>query len=283
MVFSKGLIITVAPTGNVVSRAANPHLPVTPEEIATDVYRCYLAGASVAHLHARDAGGRPTGDPALFKEIVCRIREKCDIVIQLSTGPRGGKSAAERAACLALEPEMASLATGSSNFSTTVNYNPPDLIKKLAREMKARGIKPEIEVFDLSALEQAIYLAGKGLLMEPLHVNLVLHVPGSLRGTPRNLFYLVESIPPGWTWTVSGIGSSHRRLSALGLALGGHVRTGIEDVPTLGQDRPASNLELVEWVAGLANAYGRVPATPAEARAILSLPGLIDEGSGWDS
>lgn len=265
------LIITVAPTGNVPTRETSPFLPLTPDEIAEDVYSCYKAGASIAHIHARDHSGKPTADLQVFKTIMEKIQQKCDIIIQLSTGARGGKGADERGACIDLKPEMASLATGSSNFAHSVNYNPPGLIRDLAVRMLDNGVKPEIEVFDLSALEYALYLAEKGLLKPPLHINLVLGVPGSLQGTPRNLFFLVGNLPEGCTWSVTSIGKSHRQLSALALILGGHVRTGIEDDPVMGEDKPPSNIELVQRIADLASSYGRVLAAPAEARSILSL------------
>jgi 3-keto-5-aminohexanoate cleavage enzyme len=265
------LIITVAPTGNVPTRAMNPFLPLTPDEIAEDIYSCYQAGAAVAHIHARDESGRPTSDPQVFGEITRKVKQKCDIIIQLSTGARGGRDAAERGACIELQPEMASLATGSSNFASSVNSNPPDLIKDLACSMKANVVKPEVEVFDLSALEYANYLVTKGLLDEPLHINLVLGVPGSLQGLPRNLFFLVESLPPGCSWSVTSIGKSHRQLSALALVLGGHVRTGLEDLLELKEGKPVSNTELVKRVADLALVYGRELASPAEARVMLGL------------
>jgi 3-keto-5-aminohexanoate cleavage enzyme len=273
MVMEK-LIITVAPTGNVPTRENSPYLPLTPDEIAEDVYRSYQAGAAIAHLHARDRSGLPTADPAVFKEIVARVRAKCDIIIQLSTGARAGKSVEERGACIDLKPEMASLTTGSSNFARSVNYNPPGLIKELARRMLENGVKPEIEIFDLSALEYALFLIDKGLLKEPLHINLVLHVPGSLQGKPRNLFYLIESLPPKCTWSVTSIGSSHHQLSALALVLGGHVRTGLEDLTWIEEGKPLSNFELVQRLTRQAAAYGREIATPAQARQMLGLATL---------
>jgi len=265
------LIITVAPTGNVPTRETNPFLPVTPDEIAEDVYRCYRAGAAVVHIHARDQNGKPTADPQVFKIIMEKVQQKCDVIIQLSTGARAGKTAAERGACIDLKPEMVSLATGSSNFARSVNYNPPDLIKDLAKRMAYNGVKPEVEVFDLSALEYAIYLADKGVLKKPMHINLVFDVPGSIRGTARNLFFLVENLPVDCTWSVTSIGRSHRQLSALALVLGGHVRTGIEDGPVIEEGKPVSNVELVQRIATLASAYGREVATPAEARSMLGL------------
>ncbi len=265
------LIITVAPTGNVPTRKTNSNLPVTPDEIAEDIYRCYQAGAAVAHIHARSEAGEPTADVEVFAAIAERVRQKCDMIIQFSTGARAGKTAAERGACLELKPEMASLTTGSSNFSNSVNLNPPEMIIELAQKMDQGGVKPEIEVFDLSALEYARYLVKKKIIKDPLHINLVLGVPGSLGGTARNLFFLVESLPENCTWCVTAIGKAHRQLSALGLALGGHVRTGLEDLNELEAGKPVSNLQLVQRVTALANAYGRQIATPTEARKILGL------------
>jgi 3-keto-5-aminohexanoate cleavage enzyme len=265
------LIITVAPTGNVPTRQTNPHLPLTPDEIAADVFRCYQAGAAVVHLHARNEAGQPTADPEVFRQIVEKVRQKCDIIIQLSTGARAGKNAEERGACIELAPEMASLTTGSTNFSNSVNFNPPDMIMDLVRMMNQHGVKPEIEVFDLSALEYAGYLVKKKILKEPLHINLVLGVPGSMGGSARNLFFLVESLPENCTWCITAIGKAHRQLSALGLVLGGHVRTGLEDLNELEAGEPVSNLQLVERVAALAKAYGRETANPSEARKIIGL------------
>lgn len=265
------LIITVAPTGNVPTLAKAPHLPLSPAEIAEDIFLCYQGGAAITHIHARGEDGLPTTDPEIFGEIAERVKEKCDIIIQFSTGARAGEGAADRGSCIDKKPEMASLASGSSNFADSVNYNPPDLIKDLALRMNKLGVKPEIEVFDLSALDNAKCLVEKGLLQPPLHINLVLGVPGSIQGTPRNLFFLLENLPPGSTWTVTSIGKSHRQLSALAIILGGHVRTGLEDIMQLEKDQPVSNPQLVRRLAGIAKAYARGLATPDEARKILGL------------
>jgi 3-keto-5-aminohexanoate cleavage enzyme len=270
------VIITVAPTGNVPTREMNPHVPLTPDEIAEDVYRCYQAGASIAHIHARDEAGEPTTAIHIFREIVEKIRKRCDIVIQLSTGARGG-SLEERGQNLKLKPEMASLTTGSSNFSNSVNYNPPQFIEQLARRMLDYQIKPEIEIFDLSMIANAGYLCKKGLFREPLHYNLVLNVPGSLDGTAKNLYILKESLKEGSTWTVSAIGKSHRDLTALALLLNGHLRVGLEDVLEL-DGKPVTNLELVQRAAALVKQFGRQAATPEEARKILGVGAL---GTGY--
>lgn len=264
------VIITVAPTGNVPTKDINLFTPITPEEIAKDVYLCYKKGASVAHIHARDDMGKPTSDKEVFREIATKIKEYCDIVIQFSTGARGGKLEG-RKACLALKPEMASLSVGSSNFPNSVNYNPPSFIEDLAQEMIRFNIKPEIEIFDLSMVDNAIYLISKGLIKEPAHFNLVLNVPGSLKGHPENLLLLKQRLPGNSTWSVSAIGRSHHNLSAMGLLLGGNVRVGLEDVVEIEKGKPVSNVELVDRIVGLSRELGRDIASPAETRQILAL------------
>ena len=157
------LIITLAPTGNVPTKAMTPHVPVTADEIAGDIIACHALGASVAHIHARDEAGQPTTDIRYFAEIVGKLdAARCPIVKQISTGARGGKSGEARCEALALKPESASLATGSSNFPASVNANDPKLVEYMAQVMLERKIKPEIEVFDCAMIanaERAVLLA----------------------------------------------------------------------------------------------------------------------------
>jgi 3-keto-5-aminohexanoate cleavage enzyme len=265
------IIITVAPTGNVPTKKINPNTPITPDEIAEDIYQCYREGAAVAHIHARDENGEPTGNIEVFQEIVQKVKEKCDIIIQLSTGARGGKTYEERGACLDLKPEMASLATGSSNFATQVNSNPSDFIQYLAKIMLENNIKPEIEAFDVAMISNAEFLIEKGLLRKPVQFNLVMGVPGSIKATPKNLFHMVELLPKEVTWSVLGVGKEHLQIIGLGIVLGGNIRVGLEDVLEMSEGVPASNIELVKRAANLAKAYGRIPATPDEARKMLGL------------
>ncbi len=266
------IIITVATTGNVPTREMNPFVPTTPGEIAADVYQCYQAGASVAHIHVRDDDAAPTADLAIFKEVMRQVKSRCDVVLQLSTGARGGRTYEERAAPIALRPEMASFATGSSNFATGVNANPPDFLEFLAKEMLAHRVKPEIEVFDTAMISNAEFLAGRGLIKTPIHFNLVMNVPGSIQGTPRNLLHLISMLPAAATWSVTGVGKAHLPMLTLGITHGGHIRVGLEDVLELDPGVPASNLALVQRAVSLARANGREPASPAEAREILGLP-----------
>ncbi len=266
------LIITVALTGNVPTREMNPHLPLTPEEIATDVARCRDAGASLFHVHARDAQGKPTLDPHVYQAIVRRIKEKApEVILQLSTGARAGKDWEARAAPVRLLPEMASFTTGSNNLPGIVYENPPAFLEFLAAVFRDTGVKPEIEVFEAGMIANALYLQAKGYLTPPLHFDFVLGAPGSMPGSVRNLVFLAESLPPGSTWSVAGIGKAELPLSTAAVAMGGHVRVGLEDNLRLPDGSPASNPALVEKIVRIAEEMGRGIASPEEARRILRL------------
>ncbi|MCH4891257.1 3-keto-5-aminohexanoate cleavage protein [Acidaminobacter sp. JC074] len=266
------LIITVAPTGNVPTKALNPNAPITNEEIVKDVLACEALGASIAHLHIRDENEQPTSDRLIYKDLLDKLKKSgTNIITQLSTGARGGKNTIDyRSQMLDLNCEMASLSTGSSNFPTSINGNSPELIEALASKMLQNNIKPEIEVFDTAMIKNANYLVKKGIIKPNLHFNLVMNVPGSMAGTPRNLMFLVESLPQNSTFTVSGIGKSQIQMLTMAILLGGHVRTGLEDVLKMDQDH-ASNTELVKQVIEIARAVKRPIANPDQAREILSL------------
>jgi len=266
------LIVTIAPTGNVPTRELTPHVPVAPREIADDIVGCYAEGASICHIHARDEAGKPTHLRRYFAEIFRLLDETgCPIIRQVSTGARAGKSPEERAEALALNPPSASLSTGSSNFPSSANVNDPALIRFLAKSMLERNIKPEIEVFDTAMIQNALDLQKEGLLKEPLQFNLVMGVKGSQPATAKNLFHLVESLPANCVWSVSVVGPAHVPLSTVALALGGHVRVGIEDNIYYSKGVLATNRALVQRIVGIAKAFGREIASPAEARKILGL------------
>mgnify|MGYP005854681677 CR=1 FL=1 len=267
------VIITIAPTGNVPTKEMNPHLPVTPQEIADQIYECWQEGAAVAHIHARDKEGRPTSDVSVYREILERLREKkdCDIITQLSTGGRAGNSYLERGQMICLKPEMASLSTGSSNFPTKANLNDPETIFYLAEQMRTYGVKPEIEVFDTAMLANALQFVKQGVIDWPLQINLVIGVPVSQPAIFQNLFFLYHNLPQGVTWTVSAIGKDHVPLSTMALALGGNVRVGLEDNIYYSKGILATNVNLVRRIKNIALAMGKEIATPIEARQILGL------------
>ncbi len=191
------LIITVAATGNVPTKEMNPHLPVTPKEIAASAARCRRAGAGLIHVHARDVVGKPTLDPEVFARIHRLVSDQTDLIVQISTGGRAGMDPEARAAAVRrIRPEMASLTTGSMNFPDRVYANPFSVIEHLAAAMKESGCKPEMEIFEPGMIANALLLQKKGLASPPLHFDFVLGNKGSLPATPKNLMYLSESIPP---------------------------------------------------------------------------------------
>jgi 3-keto-5-aminohexanoate cleavage enzyme len=267
------LIITIAPTGNVPTKELNPNSPLTPDEIVNDIEKCVNTGASVAHIHVRDKDLQPTSDRSIYKNVVEEIdKRKINVIKQLSTGARGGENSFEwRGQMLDLNAHMASLSTGSSNFAKSVNANSFELIEALAGKMYKNNIKPEIEVFDLAMLSNALFLEKKGVLKGPLQFNLVMNVPGSIKGTPKNLMFLVDQLPKNSTWTVSGIGNSQVQMITMAIALGGNVRTGLEDVIYYDKDVLATNEMLVKRVVNIAKAVGRKIATVEEAKEILSI------------
>jgi len=266
------LIITVAPTGSVPTKAQNPHLPVTPEEIAETAYRCWQMGASIVHVHARDDRGRPALDPDVFARIYELTSGRCDIIIQISTGGRAGMDLEARAAGVRrLRPEMASLTTGSMNFPHRVYENPFTTIEYLAQAMQEAGTKPEMEIFEAGMIANTQLLVERGLATEPLHYNFVLGSRGSLPATPKILLHLSELIPSNASWTASGLGRWQLPMNALALVLGGHVRVGLEDNLYYHKGELASNEQQVERMVRLADELGRPVATPDEARAILHL------------
>lgn len=268
-------IITVAITGAIPKKADNPAVPVTPAEQIESTHQAYDAGATIAHIHVRDANEASSSDPELFAEVQEGIRKHCPgMIVQFSTGGRG-RDQAQRGAMLYLRPDMASLATGSVNFPTAIYENPPDFVEGLATTMLEHGVKPEIEVFDTAMLYTAARMVETGLIEAPAHVQFVMGIPNALPARRRLLDFLVSElndVMPGATWTAAGIGRYQYQVNQWCLEMGGHCRTGLEDNIKYDRDRlAASNAELVQKVADACGDYGRHVATPAEARRLLSL------------
>lgn len=267
------LIITAAVTGGVTTRKENPNLPITPEEIANEVYSCWNAGASIAHIHAREENGLPSQRVELYEEIVSEIRKRCDIIINLTTtgwGQSGEES--DRWNHLISKPEMGSFTPGSMNRGNRVMLNTPEFVHKLAMKMKEHQVKPEIEIFDFGMIEQAVKIAKNGLLSEPLHFQFVLGVPGGIPASSKNLLHLVESIPSESTWSVAAVGKGQLPMNLLGMILGGHIRTGLEDnVYYRYRELATNNTQLVERLVAYSRDINREIASPNEARKILGI------------
>jgi uncharacterized protein (DUF849 family) len=272
---STPIVITTAITGAVPRKKDNPAVPISPEEQIESTHEAYEAGSALVHIHVRNKDESSSSDPALFARVQEGVAKHCPgMIIQFSTGGRGRKQE-ERGASLVHNPDMASLATGSCNFPTVVYENPPDFVEGLARTMLEHSIKPEIEVFDVAMLYNAVNLAKRGLIKEPLHVQFVMGVVNAMPVRRKLLEFLVgelKEIAPTATWSGMGTGRMQIEVNKWCAELGGHTRTGMEDNLKVGKDRlAASNAELVKLAVEAASAHDRRPATPAEARQILGL------------
>jgi len=269
-------IVTVAITGSLPRKKDNPAVPITVTEQIESTHEAFEAGATLVHCHVRNEDETPTSDPEKFARLLEGIRKHCPgMIVQFSTGGRSGVGR-ERGGMLPLRPDMASLTTGSCNFPTRVYENSPELIDWLASEMKTYGVKPEIEVFDLSMLFKAVEMQKEDKIDGPLHVQFVMGVKNAMP-VDREVFefYIrtLKRLAPDATWTGAGIGKDQITLNRWSLELGGHCRTGLEDNVRLDKHTLApSNAALVRRVVELCPEYGRRPATVAEARAILCLP-----------
>lgn len=268
------VIITVAPTGAWPTKKDTPYIPLQPEEIADEVYECWKAGAAVAHIHVRDDEGKPTMAFEKFEETVRLIRERCDIVLNLTTsGGLGLTDEIRMKPFMELRPEMASYDCGTMNWlHTSIFENSPQFLEKLGLTMQEYDVKPEIEVFDAGMIYNALYYMKKGVLKAPLHFQFVLGAAGGIGATVENLVFLKSLIPEGSTWGAFGIGKAHLPILYATLALGGHVRVGMEDNIYYGPGRLAkSNVEFVERAKRLIEEMGKEAATPDDARQILGL------------
>ncbi len=266
------LIITAALTGAEVTREQQPALPISPEEIAIAAEECVKAGASIVHLHARNADGSPTQDKETYRRIITAIRQRCDVIIQVSTGGAVGMTPAERLAPVTLAPEMATLSMGTVNFGDDVFMNHPADMEVFLHAMQEHGVKPEFEIFDSGMLTSVNRWLKKGLINAPLHVDFVLGIAGGMAGTPEALMYLKSQLPVDASWTVAGIGAAQLPLATMAIVLGGHVRVGFEDNVYYRKGELArSNAQLVARITRISQELGRPLATPGEARAMLGL------------
>ena len=252
------LIITCAITGAETTKEQNPALPVTPDEQAQAAYDCWNAGASIIHLHVRDNNGVPSQSVDRFKEAISKIRKKCPVIIQVSTGGALGEKIENRIAPLIVKPEMASLNVGSINFGDEVFLNLPKDIETLANKMRELNIKPEIEVYDYGMLEYGIKLVKKNIIPEPVHFQFVLGTGHGISGEPKNLCAMADLLPTNCTWTAAGVGRYQLPVATHSILMGGHVRVGLEDN--------------IYWSKGVLAKILQIPiATVEETKEILSL------------
>ena len=268
------LIISCCICGAEVTKENNPAVPYTVEEIVREAKSAYDAGAALIHLHVRWDDGTPTQDKGRFQECVDAIRKVCpDVIIQPSTGGAVGMTDLERLQSTEITPtpEMATLDCGTCNFGgDEIFINTDNTINNFGDIMKERGIKPECEVFDKGMIDLALKAAKKGHIDYPIHFDFVLGV--QMTATVRHLVFMAGSVPPGSTWTATGIGKTCWDIVAATIALGGHVRVGFEDNVYMSKGVLAkSNGEMVGRVVQMAKLMNREIATPDEAREILGL------------
>jgi 3-keto-5-aminohexanoate cleavage enzyme len=266
------LIITCAPVGAEITPEQTPHLPYTPQLLGETARAVREAGASILHVHCRNDDGTNTHSVERFGQAYRAIRAQSDLIVQFSTGGAIGMTPEERGAVLELRPEMATLTCGSVNFGDDIFENSFPIMRGLLKKMNEFGVRPELEIFDKGHLANARRLAKERLLLFPQHVDFVLGVPGGLEATVQNLCDLVDDLPEGCTWSVAGIGKRQLPMAMAAIAMGGHVRVGLEDNLFYSHGRLAKNEELVARVARLAAEAGRTIATPDRARKVLGLP-----------
>jgi 3-keto-5-aminohexanoate cleavage enzyme len=271
-------IINLAPTGMIPTKAMNPAVPVTPDEIIKDVRRCADLGISMAHLHARAADETPTYEKEIFAEIITGIRETHpELVLITTTSGRTYQEFEQRSQALDLDgdlkPDMASLTLSSVNFNKTASINSPDMIMRLADKMQTNGIKPELEIFDLGMVNFAHYLITKGLLEPPYYFNILLGNIAAAQAKLLHLGVIVSELPEDSVFCVAGIGNAQADMNALGIVMGHGARVGLEDNVwyDTGRTSLATNSMLVERAISVATTLGREVATPSDVRKLLKL------------
>ncbi|HRV92011.1 MAG TPA: 3-keto-5-aminohexanoate cleavage protein [Anaerolineae bacterium] len=272
------VIITAAVTGSAPTKEMSPAVPYSPEEIAQAAIDCWRAGAAIAHIHVRDPQtGAPEFRLDLFREVLERIRAESDMVVNLTTsGLHLSGSEAEiieqRLEPVSLRPEICSLDVGSVNFRDRVFLNSPNWAETAARQMQAAGVKPEIEVFEVGHIDQALDLIKKGLIDEPPWFQLCMGIKWGIAAMPENLLFMKSKLPSQARWSVLGVGKQQLPMIALGILLGGNIRVGVEDNLYLSPGVLAqSNAEMVAQAVNLVKHLQREVATPADAREILGL------------
>ncbi len=290
MVVKTPVVISAALAGAVTVKRQNPAVPYTPEEFGEEAKKCYEAGASIVHIHARDPEkGNPTADLEQIKAVIDVIKEKApEILINLSTAISTVATEKQRIAVIKeFKPELGSLNTNSMNFSvgdhktgkvtmgnTNVFVNNFRMIEKFAKEFKKAKTKPEMEIYDLGGMYNMLFLnKQQGLFEQPLHFQLVFGVLGGIPFSYENIAHLRNLMPPDATWSVCGVAKDQFRAGMCAAPMGGHIRVGLEDnIRTITGELAKGSWEQVEWAAKVAKLAGRKVATPDETRKILNLP-----------
>ena len=291
---SKEVFITCAVTGSGATQGRSPHVPRSPAQIAASAIAAAKAGAAIVHCHVRDPEtGKPSRDPALYRQVTDLIRAAdTDVVLNLTAGMGGDmilgpvesplplgpgtdmggatNRLAHVADCL---PEICTLDCGTMNFAEAdyVMTNTPGMLRAMGRMMTDLGVLPEIEAFDTGHLWFAKQLVAEGVLKSPTLVQLCMGVPWGAPNDLNTFMAMVNNLPPDWTWSAFSLGRDQMAYVAAAVLAGGNVRVGLEDNLWLGKGQLATNAQLVERAVGIIEAMGARILGPAEVRAKLGL------------
>ena len=270
------IIVTAALTGSRPTKEMNPAVPYSPKEIVEAAVECHKAGAAIVHIHLRDPKtGRPDFKIELFKEVLDGIRQQCDMIVNLTTSGLfldGPDAITQRLQPVSLKPDLCSFDLGSINFQDRVFLNSPEWAEAAAKCMQEKGVKPEIEAFDVGHIYQAHDLIQRGLIDPPPYFQLCMGVKWGMEASPENILFMKSKLPSNARWSVLGVGKDQLPMITMGILLGGNIRVGFEDNIYLRRGVLASsNAQTVEMAVDLAERLGRQVATPREARQILGL------------
>jgi 3-keto-5-aminohexanoate cleavage enzyme len=266
------LIISCAIVGAELNRDVYPLLPLTPKEIGEAAEEAVDAGAAVIHLHVRDKKGNPSQSQEIFRKASEQIRNRCDCILQYSTGGAVGTPLAERCEPLALKPEMATLSMGTMNFGPEIYENSEKTIATISGKIQEHGIMPELEIFDYGMLESIDHYLARDMIPKHFHVDFVLGIPGGMAASAKNLVLLTDRLKEGQSWTVAALGRHQLPLTTQAITMGGHLRTGIEDnIYYRKGEQAQSNGQLVARMVRIAGELNRPVASVNRAREILGL------------
>lgn len=260
------LIVNFTPTGMVPTKAMNPHVPISVQEIIEEVHQAYELGITIAHLHARDEEGEPTYKREVYAKIMTGVRTHCpDLVICLSLSGRNFNEFEKRSQPIELMPDMGSLTLSSLNFTRQASVNSPDMIMQLSEKMNQYGVHPELEVFDLGMIQYGKYLIQKNLIQPPYYFNIIFGNIAGMQSQFHSMGAVMMDLPDTSYWAFGGIGDQQLKANTMAIAMGGGVRVGLEDnlYYDAAKSRLATNLDLIRRIKEIASLFERRIMAPA--------------------
>jgi 3-keto-5-aminohexanoate cleavage enzyme len=275
MLMEDKFIVNVCLTGTIPSKEMNVHLPVTPDEVAEDVRRCTALGASIFHIHVRDRDGKPDWKRETFQAAMDAIRSVSkDVVVCVTTTGRRVSDLARRLECLDTDPapDMASVTMGSLNFMNDASMNDPRTITAILEALAERGVRPEIEIFDVGMARATERLVKEGILKPPVYANILLGNAGTAGASLLDMAAITAHLTEDLVWCSAGIGKIQLAANTIGLLYGHGVRVGLEDNLYLDNGKTlATNPLLVERIVMIGKLLGRNPCSIEETRRLLGL------------